>query len=117
MLGAGNPPTSLLPWVLSLGLTQISLELPPQSLKHLCKPSVLLPQKAGTGTTITQFQNRCFISCEIYLNVGILLAQRFNRSAHSSSASLMAGILVHFQLGFLCIGVASFSESMHSLSN
>lgn len=117
MLGAGNPPTSLLPSVLSLGLTRISLELPPQNLKHLCKPSVLLPKKTGIGTTITQLQNRCFISCVIYLNVGILLSQHFNRNAHNSSASLMAGLLVHFQRCFLYIDVASFSERMHSLIN
>lgn len=91
MLGAGIPlslhyPGS--PLVFSVGLTQISLELPLQNLKHLYKPSVVLPQKAGTGTTIIQFQNRCFISCVIYLHVGILISQHFNnRNIHNSFAS------------------------------
>ena len=47
------------PWDL---LAQISLELPPQIPKHLCKPSVAFPKIADTGTIITHFQSRYFIS-------------------------------------------------------
>lgn len=75
------------PCVFSLGLKQISLELPPQNLNYLYEPIVVSPKKVGIYT-VTQFQNRCFISCAIYLNFGILISQHFNnRNIHNSFTS------------------------------
>lgn len=106
------------PLVLSLELTQISLELSPPNLKHLYKPSAVFSPKAGTGTIVTQFQNRYFISHVIYLNLEILISSiLITEISKIHLHLLMAGLLVHFQLCFICIGLVPFSESMHSLIN